>query len=235
MAYSIARLREAGPDAQPGLVLILYDLTEIKQLEEDLKRISTLAALGEMAATVAHEIRNPLAGISGFTALLLRDVAPGSETRRLVEKINAGVKSLNGIVGSLLDYTRNISPEMIEADPARIIENAVADIRTEPEAQGHTFEIQAGPRRLKAILDPQLFRLVVFNLLKNAAQACPSGGKIRVSLGRAESDSAKERNPPPSDWPVSRAEWSADVSPPQRTDCSSHCPRQSGLAGQPPR
>jgi PAS domain S-box-containing protein len=186
-AYSVARLRETGSDAQPGLVLILYNLTEIKKLEDHVKRMSTLAALGEMAATVAHEIRNPLAGISGFTALLLRDIEPNSDARRLVEKINAGVKSLNATVGSLLDYTRSITPEMVETDPAKIVENALSDFRTEPESQNQTFEIQVGSRQLRAILDPQLFRLVVFNLLKNAAQACPSGGKVRVSIGRADS------------------------------------------------
>jgi PAS domain S-box-containing protein len=186
-AFSITRLREAGSNGQSGLVLILYDLTEIRKLQDNLKRISTLAALGEMAATVAHEIRNPLAGISGFTALLLRDIEPGSEVRRLVEKIDEGVKSLNSIVGSLLDYTRNVYPEMIETDPVKIVENAICDIRTEPESQNQVFEVQVGSRRLKAVLDPQLFRLVVLNLLKNAVQACPSGGKIRVCLNRLES------------------------------------------------
>jgi PAS domain S-box-containing protein len=185
-AFSVTRLREAGSDAQPGLVLILYELTEIKKLEENLKRVSTLAALGEMAATVAHEIRNPLAGISGFTALLLRDLEPGSDTRRLVEKISSGVKSLNAIVGSLLDYTRNIAPQLVESDAVKIVENAVADIKAEPESYNHAFEVHTGSHHLKALLDPQLFRLVVFNLLKNAAQACPAGGKVRVSLHRAD-------------------------------------------------
>ncbi|OGC89452.1 MAG: hypothetical protein A2W25_16515 [candidate division Zixibacteria bacterium RBG_16_53_22] len=185
-AFSITRLREAGSAAQSGSVLILYDLTEIKRLQDNLKRVSTLAALGEMAATVAHEIRNPLAGISGFTALLLRDVEPGNEVRRLVEKINEGVKSLNSIVGSLLDYTRNVYPEMVETDPIKIVENAICDIKTEPESQNQVFEVKVGSRRLKAVLDPQLFRLVVLNLLKNAIQACPAGGKIKICLNRTK-------------------------------------------------
>jgi PAS domain S-box-containing protein len=188
-AYSITRLRNADPDSPTGLVLILYDLTEVKKLEENLKRVSTLAALGEMAATVAHEIRNPLAGISGFTALLLRDLESGSDARRLVEKISSGVKSLNTIVESLLNYTRNVCPELVESDPVKIIENAIADIETEPESHNQEFEIKAGSRRLKAFLDPQLFRLVMFNLLKNAAQACPSGGKVKVAMSRSESGS----------------------------------------------
>jgi PAS domain S-box-containing protein len=185
-AYSIMRLRESGSDELSGLVLILYDLTEVKKLEENLKRISTLAALGEMAATVAHEIRNPLSGISGFAKLLLRDLEPGSETRRLVEKINEGVESLGQIVTSLLDYTRTVTPEMAESDPLKIIEHAISDIKTEPDSANQTFEIRAGSRRLKAVLDPHLIRLVIFNLLKNAVQACPSGGKIKISLSRSE-------------------------------------------------
>ena len=186
-AYSITRLRQEDEAGRSGLVVILYDLTEIRRLEENLKRISTLAALGEMAATVAHEIRNPLAGISGFTALLLRDLDPDSEAHRLVEKINLGVRSLNSIVVSLLDYTRNVTPELQFVDPIKVIEDAVGDLEADTESKNYRIEIVAGKRSIRANLDPQLFRMILFNLLKNAVQASPAGGKVIISLKKSPS------------------------------------------------
>jgi PAS domain S-box-containing protein len=182
VAYSAARLRQISADDQGGMVIILYDLTENKKLEENLKRVSTLAALGEMAATVAHEIRNPLSGISGFTSLLLRDLDKGSDSRRLVEKISQGVKSLNAIVASLLNYTRSVTPEISEVDAVRVVEEAISDIKTGSEMGSNSIQLISSSKNFKAMLDPHLFRLVVFNLIKNAVQAIPDGGHIRLIL-----------------------------------------------------
>jgi PAS domain S-box-containing protein len=179
-AFSVTRLRQSGAEERTGLVIILYDLSEVKGLEDNLKRVTTLAALGEMAATVAHEIRNPLAGISGFAALLLRDLDEGSESRRLAEKISSGVKSLNSIVESLLDYTKDICPEKSEVDPLRVVEEAISEL--DSNSENRVIEVSAGSRNLKAVLDPHLFRMVVFNLLTNAIQACPAGGRVKVSM-----------------------------------------------------
>lgn len=181
-AYTITRLRQTGAEDQAGLVVILYDLTEIKRLEDNLKQVSTLAALGEMAATVAHEIRNPLAGISGFTALLLRDLEKGSDSRRLVEKISEGVASLNAIVSSLLNYTRSVTPDISEVNAVEVVEGAIAEIKNGTDLDGQTIQFVSGTRQLKATLDPHLFRMVVFNLVKNAVQAAPEGGQVRLTL-----------------------------------------------------
>ena len=129
MGYSITWLRQFDDDKMGGLVEILYDLAEIKRLEDNLKKISTLAALGEMAATVAHEIRNPIAGISGFASLLLRDLAPGDRNRISAEKIKSGVASLEAIVENLLDYTRTVSPDIQNTEPFKLIEETVNDFR----------------------------------------------------------------------------------------------------------
>jgi PAS domain S-box-containing protein len=187
LAYSVTKLHQDSSEDQPGLVIILYNLAEIKQLEDNLKQVSTLAALGEMAATVAHEIRNPLSGIAGFTALLLRDLDKDDPSRRLVEKINQGVSSLNGIVASLLDYTRSISPIREDIDALSVLSEAVTDLQAAQEARAHTIKIESGARQLRANLDPQLFRMVVFNLVKNAMQASPNGGRIKLTIKRRSS------------------------------------------------
>ncbi len=148
LAYSITRLRQESSEDQSGLVIILYNLSEIKRLEDNLKQVSTLAALGEMAATVAHEIRNPLSGIAGFTALLLRDLDKDSPDRRLVEKINQGVTSLNSIVASLLDYTRSVTPSIAEVDAVSVISDAVTDLQAAEKVHSHSIKVESSSRHL---------------------------------------------------------------------------------------
>ncbi len=187
VAFSISRLKQYDGEQMSGVVEILYDLTEIKRLENNLKRVSTLAALGEMAATVAHEIRNPLAGISGFTALLLRDLDPQDRNLRTVKKISNGVESLNTIVGSLLDFTRPVSPNSVEVDPVSLIEDTISNFKVDSESSNHEFEIVRETKRLRVKLDPDLFRQIIYNLTRNAVQTCPEGGSVRLVL--ADSDS----------------------------------------------
>ena len=189
LGYSITRLRQFNDDKIGGLVEISYDLTEIKKLEDNLKRISTLAALGEMAATVAHEIRNPIAGISGFASLLIRDLDPGDENRISAEKIKSGVASLEAIVENLLDYTRSVSPDIQNAEPSQLVEEAVRDFREEEIKDSHSISVEYGSKSLKARLDPHLFKQIVLNLVKNAVQAQPDGGQIRLTLDNSPTSS----------------------------------------------
>ena len=91
-----------------GTVKVFQDLTEIEALREQVRQQDRLAAVGEMAATVAHEIRNPLGGIRGFAALLARDVDAEDPRKRLVNKIEVGAKELERVVSELLEYTRPV-------------------------------------------------------------------------------------------------------------------------------
>lgn len=185
VAYSISRLRLFEKDRLEGMVEILYNLTEVRELEENLQRMSTLAALGEMAATVAHEIRNPLAGIAGFAALLSRDLKEDPETLETVNKIRKGVNALDNIVTNLLDFTKNVDPNRLEIDPAELIEETLDEVKVDLESRNHSFDFERGSIKLRARLDPDLFRQIVFNLAKNAVQANPDGGNVRLRLSRS--------------------------------------------------
>ncbi len=189
VGYSITWLRQFDDDKMGGLVEILYDLTEIKKLEDNLKKISTLAALGEMAATVAHEIRNPIAGISGFASLLLRDLDPGDKKRISAEKIKSGVASLEAIVENLLDYTRTVSPDVQDTEPSKLVEEAVNDFQEEKVKESHSITVECGSKSLVAKLDAHLFKQIVLNLVKNAVQAQPDGGRIKLKLMNGSSSS----------------------------------------------
>ncbi len=167
-----------------GLVVTLEDLSRLQELSEQASRVSTLTALGEMSATIAHEIRNPLGGIGGFAGLLERDMHIDDPNRRLVKKIIEGVAGLNRMVTSLLNYTR---PFQLNLRPINIVE-VVEDCLG-------FFEIDAGTRLddielerqfphtpLMCRADPEHLQQIVLNLLHNAVQAMPDGGQLTLSL-----------------------------------------------------
>src|SRR5690606_30843741 len=137
-----------------------------------------LAAIGKMAATVAHEIRNPLGGIRGFAALLARDVVEDDPKSRLVEKILVGVKQLDRVVSDLLEYTRPLELQLRPWPCAELVESAWGFV----DPAGRTIEFQS-------TIDPELFvhadadkmRQVFLNLLINAMQSITGHGHVRVS------------------------------------------------------
>ena len=109
--FSTACLTDSDGDVW-GAAATLEDLSRLRELSEQASRVSTLTALGEMSATIAHEIRNPLGGIGGFAGLLERDMDVSDPNRRLVKKIIEGVAGLNRMVTSLLNYTRPLQMNM---------------------------------------------------------------------------------------------------------------------------
>ena len=169
-----------------GALEAFNDLTEVKRLEAQVQRMHTLAALGEMAATVAHEIRNPLGGIASFANLLERDLESGDPNRRLVSKITEGVARLNRIVSSLLSYTRPLNLNTRIADIREVVEEAAAFFEVDPEGRSGDVVIERSyPDIPQAVeLDTEQVHQVVLNLLLNAAQAMPGGGVIRLEVLR---------------------------------------------------
>ncbi len=176
---------EVGPQ---GAVEIFFDITKIKRLEDEITRVKTLAALGEMAATVAHEVRNPLGGIGGFAALLRRELE-GDETRtRLVDKIIAGVHTLNQTVTALLDYTRREQLNLRTIPLVRLIDESLEYERADQDGAttpGLELAVEVTERDLEVTCDPHLIRQALLNLIRNSREAMPEGGRVTVRAGRA--------------------------------------------------
>lgn len=160
-----------------GTVKVFQDLREIEALRERVQQKDRLAAIGEMAATVAHEIRNPLGGIRGFASLLRRDLDDDDPNARLVEKVLAGAQSLDRVVGELLEYTRPVEIRIREVNAADLIETAIGFLQYDAEAIEITREIEPG---LMLLVDADKFRQVLLNILLNAVQAFDGPGSINI-------------------------------------------------------
>jgi PAS domain S-box-containing protein len=165
-------------------VLEIRDLTELKDLRNRLVQSATLAGLGQMSVTVAHEIRNPLGGIEGFASLLKRDLADNPSHAKLLEKIIEGVQNLNRFIGCLLDFSK---PLKVRARPVllkNLIEKSIQYSGKHDGADQYR-EIRI-ERRIasgcEVVSDPELIQQVVLNLLLNAYQAMNGSGRVRIHV-----------------------------------------------------
>lgn len=167
-----------------GALEVFNDLTEVKRLEAEVQRVQTLAALGEMAATVAHEIRNPLGGIAGYAGMLERDLDSDDPNRRLVQKITEGVGRLNRIVVSLLNYTRPLRLNVHPVNLVELLEETTAFFAIDIERSREDIRLERDfpDGDLICRIDPEQLQQVILNLLQNAMQAMPDGGAIAVGL-----------------------------------------------------
>ncbi|MCD6169380.1 MAG: PAS domain S-box protein [Candidatus Latescibacteria bacterium] len=171
-----------------GAVEVFRDLTEVKRLEEEVRRMHTLAALGQMAATVAHEVRNPLGGIAGFAALLKRDLKDNPQQRKLVEKIIEGVSSLNNIVTALLNYAKPVNRKSERINFLELMDRIVGffegslNIRTAKADKKIVLKKSYQSDCIWCRADPEQLAEVALNLLQNAIDAMPQGGEVRVEV-----------------------------------------------------
>lgn len=165
-----------------GLILLIRDRTEIHELHVAAERANRLKELGEMASLMAHEIRNPLAGIRGFASLLIRDLKDNPQAQGMAEHIVTGVDTLNHFLSRILHFSRPLSLELKEIDLKAIIEEVLFSVKQNPSFQHVTLSIHFPPGPILIHADADLFQSVLFNLLINAAQAIPEKGNITLSL-----------------------------------------------------
>lgn len=171
-----------GPEGRAqGCSCILRDVTNLKRMEEDLVRSRSLAALGELAAMVAHEIKNPLAGISCAVQVLI-DAIPASDSRRsIVGEILSQIDRLDRSVRDLLAFARPVVPQLRPVDLGDALSRAWASLGEKMRVQGVRFVLEAAAR-VHIPADPDLLNEVWSNLFQNAVEAMPHGGELRVRL-----------------------------------------------------
>jgi len=169
--------------------LLQQSLERQRSLEAEAFRHSRLAAMGEMAATLAHEVRNPLGSMELFAALLREDLADRPAAQRLVSQIAEGIKDLNHLVSNILGFTRAPVPRPTRVDVVAAVEDALryATPLLAESRVGIVREYGDGaPSSVVAKGDPSFVRQVFLNLIRNAAQAMETGGTLTIRVARGE-------------------------------------------------
>jgi signal transduction histidine kinase len=169
--------------AMLGAVEVFEDVTEMRRLRESVERADRLKQLGEMAAGVAHEIRNPLNGIEGFASLLTRDLPADDQRHRYATHIVEGVRNLNRTVSVLLDFTRERRLERRPVPPVDLAHDCLELVRAElalrPAEDGPTVALDLVDRWGGARIDVDGGQLkqVLLNLVQNAVHAVDDGDR----------------------------------------------------------
>ena len=191
MAYSevTEKLQQSHDQLHQTVLALQSELSEKNRL---LERKNRLAALGEMAAGMAHEIRNPLGGIHLYASMLGKDVAQMPASLDLVKKISGGVKRLEALVSQVLAFSRDIIANPVATDLAQAVGRAVELASPKLDANHVTWAIE-GPAEMPVTVDAFLLEQALLNLLLNAAEAMHErGGAIRVFYARGDDVGARQ-------------------------------------------
>lgn len=168
-----------------GAVEIFMDLSRIKALENELSRMDKLAALGQMSATMAHKIRNPLGGIAGYAGLIgtRRDI--DDKAHGHVKKITEGVDKINHIITSVLSYNSALNLRPVEIDLGGWLDEIVDMFRREleeDEAGRIGFSIIQTSGTVRIELDTEKFGPALFSIMKNSVESIEGDGSIALRL-----------------------------------------------------
>ncbi len=169
-----------------GMVLIVRDQREIKAMEEALERSRRHAALGQMAAGVAHEIRNPLGTLRGFAQYFSRNSEQDVQAKEYADLMVGEVDRLNRTVSALLQFSRPREPESMAIDVNSIAQKCLTFVQEEADSKGVELEVQFPESELSLHADPDLLQQVLLNLLQNSLAATDIAGT--VYLGGEETD-----------------------------------------------
>jgi two-component system sensor histidine kinase PilS (NtrC family) len=178
---SVTALRD-GSDHTIGRILIFQNLTELKRLEGEVRLKDKLAAVGELAAGIAHEIRNPLASISGSVQVLKNSSTPGSPEQRLMEIVVAESHRLSSILEDFLRYVRPKERAEEPVDAPSALDDVLTLLAHGDEASSRHRVVQdVHPRSVVVQADPGQLRQIFWNVARNALAAMPGGGTLTVS------------------------------------------------------
>ena len=189
-----------------GYVYVLDDLTEIRRLEREVRMQDRLAAVGRLAAAIAHEIRNPLTSIAGSVSMLSGVPEMNEDHRRLLDIVTRESQRLNGIITDFLAYSRTKQYHFDKVDLVQLVEDTLTLMqhRMTAEKTGITIERHFAASQAWTIADGDKIKQVFWNFCENAVRAMKGGGGLTVTL-----ESFGE------DWQVGFTDTGAGMSPQQ--------------------
>jgi two-component system sensor histidine kinase AtoS len=175
-----------------GRIEILTDLTETDRLRREVHRLDTLAALGEMAGAVAHQIRNPLNGVEGFASLLHRRLAGegggGEDALRYADKIAHGVREVNAVIQGMLMLAKSEPLALRPVRIDRLADDVVENLRSAAEAAESPveFQVKSGGEAGEIAVDALKLKQVLLNVAHNAMAALPEKGRRIIRISTAQ-------------------------------------------------
>jgi two-component system sensor histidine kinase PilS (NtrC family) len=186
LGYSASRVVDNNNESL-GLLIAFQDLTEYKALEEQLTRSDRLAAVGRLASGLAHEIRNPLASISGSVQLLLEDEKVSDEDRHLMNIVVKEADRLSLLLSDFLNFARPSALQLESIDISSLVDELIALVNASGQFQGVTIErVCQGPTLMN--VDPQKMHQVLWDLLINAGDAAKPEGKILIEINASQGE-----------------------------------------------
>jgi two-component system sensor histidine kinase PilS (NtrC family) len=182
IGFSLSELEDANGERR-GTIVIFQDLTDWRRLQEELLLKDRMAAVGELAAMLAHEIGNPLAAISGSVQMLSGTVPETSAQSRLLRIILQESQRLDRTIKGFLHFARPGRTKPIRFDAAQILSESIALLRNSEEVQDrHHFELDLQPGSVFLFGDPDQFAQIFWNLARNSLKAMPEGGTLRITV-----------------------------------------------------
>lgn len=182
LGMTVSPLQEQG--TQRGLVGVFKDLTQIRYLEEEMRRREWLANLGEMSAGMAHEIRNPLGALAGAMQMLRQDVGSDETSQKLMDIAIREARRLDNIITEFLQYARPPALNLAEQDLNKVLADTLDLIQHEARSRtGITIVSRLPPTALVAKVDQDQLKQVFWNLSVNAFDAMSGGGTLTIATG----------------------------------------------------
>lgn len=205
VGISFSVLRDKNKE-QTGYILVFQDLTEYKQMQDNARRLERLASLGRLAAGIAHEVRNPLASISGSVQVLQKNVSLSDVDKRLMDIIVKESGHLSALISDFTQYARPAASEKKPLNVRELVRDVASVFKNSTECSSALSVVESAEDDVYITGHYYQMRQVLWNLMLNAAQAIGAGaeGTIRLSsrrAGEAPPDIAPPRNGTPADPP----------------------------------
>lgn len=187
VGFSVSQLSDAF-GTHRGFIVIFQDLTSYRRMEDELRMKDRMAAVGELAAGLAHEIGNPLAAISGSVQMLSSALAGDAAHRRLIDILLKESHRLDRTIKGFLRFARPRERASVPFDVARLLaENVELLSNSEEVSERHRVEVELAPPSARLVGDPDQVSQIFWNLARNALRAMPDGGILQVR-GTLEGD-----------------------------------------------
>jgi two-component system sensor histidine kinase HydH len=164
-----------------GRVFILRDLAEVRRLQDEIRRKEKLAAIGDLAAGVAHEIRNPLSSIKGIASYYKEKFADGSEDKEMAGVMIEETDRLNRVISELLEFARPSKLNLKLSDLNELLKHSARFIQQEATTKNIQIHLNLTPDAVEAEVDPDRLTQCFLNLYLNALQAMKNGGQLAIA------------------------------------------------------